>query len=590
MLRYRSIKIFTVNPFLQHLTVNPQARRNLGLFAHHDAITGTSKLAVMTDYLNRLVESIKNVVEVQEESLSFLLNPVNAEVDGNFLENNIQRPQGLKEHTKKIIEVKEGKNAKIVIFNSLTQKRVEVISLKISNPNVSVKDGDGTSIDYQVNPILNATKFLTNEFELIFVVKMSGMSVATFTIEHAKHENYGKIFCDGCEKIANFETEKLSDEIKIENSKIELNFNKSSGLLRKFKRNQKTVDIDINFGGYQSAMRSSGAYLFKPINEIKELFKNFPQLIIVIKGKIASDVILIRGDLMTHRVRIFNTSSHLDEAVTIKNEISLNVFPRNSDVEFFMRLSTSIKNGADSTEFYTDQNGFQWLPRRKVPSLGVEANYYPITSSTFMQDDSTRLTLMTTHAQGAASYREGQIEVMLDRKIRSDDNRGMGEGVMDSIRIEHNFFLTLEFFNDRKSENYQTPSLFAQHLTHALNYPLNIFTLNRDVTSENKFNLLSYDLPCDFHLVNLRTLRNTSDELLPSKSALMIIHRFGYDCQFEYKICNKSNNFHNLNFLNDIKVTKLQRMSLTGNNLRATLSSFDEPLESMEIRSYNVTF
>jgi alpha-mannosidase len=484
--------------------------------------------------------------------------------------------------SKKIIEVTPEKSAKIVIFNSLTRERIEAISVKVSSADVVVKNGKGNDIDYQVNPILetNSTnKFSMKEFELIFIAKLSGMSLNTFTITHKKNEKLAKIFCDNCIKNEIFETEKLDDELKIKNSKMKLNFDKSTGFLKSITKDSETVDVKINFGGYKSRMRASGAYLFKPNNEIEDIFKDCSITLFITRGPIASDVFAIRGNLITHKIRIFNTSSHLNEAIMISNEIDLRTFPQRLDVEFFMRISTSIKNG-EIPEFFTDQNGFQWLPRRKIPSLSIESNYYPITSSAFMQDDSKRLTLMTTHAQGAASFNEGELEVMLDRRIMGDDNRGMGEGILDSIRMQHNFYLTIDFLKEKNVENYQTPSLLAQHLTNTLNYPANIFTFNREVEHERSVELFSYQFPCDFHLVNLRTL---SSQDMPSKSALLVVHRTSYDCQLGKEFCKSSNKFDEIQFLNDISVSKVQRMSLTGNNLRSTVKSFNEHMEPMEL-------
>lgn len=55
-----------------------KARRNLGLFQHHDAITGTSKAFVMHDYALKLFESIRDTAAIQSRSAHALLLPQSA--------------------------------------------------------------------------------------------------------------------------------------------------------------------------------------------------------------------------------------------------------------------------------------------------------------------------------------------------------------------------------------------------------------------------------------------------------------------------------------------------------------------------------
>lgn len=50
-----------------------RARRHLSLFQHHDAITGTSKHAVMRDYGLKLFEALQIANKVQEDSIESLL-------------------------------------------------------------------------------------------------------------------------------------------------------------------------------------------------------------------------------------------------------------------------------------------------------------------------------------------------------------------------------------------------------------------------------------------------------------------------------------------------------------------------------------
>ncbi len=84
------------------------------------------------------------------------------------------------------------------------------------------------------------------------------------------------------------------------------------------------------------------------------------------------------------------------------------------------------------------------IKREKVPAIKVEGNYYPITTAAYIQDTSTRLTVLTSHSRGATSMRPGELELALDRKSKSDDARGMGEGITDNTLTRADGWLLLE--------------------------------------------------------------------------------------------------------------------------------------------------
>ena len=49
-----------------------------------------------------------------------------------------------------------------------------------------------------------------------------------------------------------------------------------------------------------------------------------------------------------------------------------------------------------------------------------------------LQDDKSRLSLITGQPLGGSSVASGQLEVMLDRRLAQDDNRGLFQGVLDN--------------------------------------------------------------------------------------------------------------------------------------------------------------
>ena len=59
----------------------------------------------------------------------------------------------------------------------------------------------------------------------------------------------------------------------------------------------------------------------------------------------------------------------------------------------------------------------------------VSSNYYPITTGAFISDPSTGeyLSVLTDRAEGGGSITDGNLEVMLHRRLLRDDYKGVGE-------------------------------------------------------------------------------------------------------------------------------------------------------------------
>ena len=87
-----------------------------------------------------------------------------------------------------------------------------------------------------------------------------------------------------------------------------------------------------------------------------------------------------------------------------------------------MRFNTDLKSG---DTFFTDLNGFQTMKRKRFTKLPLQANYYPIPSMSYLQDDSSRLSLISRTPLGGSSLKSGQLEIMMDRRLMQDDNRGL---------------------------------------------------------------------------------------------------------------------------------------------------------------------
>jgi len=89
-------------------------------------------------------------------------------------------------------------------------------------------------------------------------------------------------------------------------------------------------------------------------------------------------------------------------------------------------------------EFYTDTNGRQILKRKRntrdtykcnVTLDPVAGNYYPVNSQIFIKDEkkNKQLTILVDRAQGGSSHSDGQLELMIHRRLLHDDDFGVQE-------------------------------------------------------------------------------------------------------------------------------------------------------------------
>jgi alpha-mannosidase II len=93
-----------------------------------------------------------------------------------------------------------------------------------------------------------------------------------------------------------------------------------------------------------------------------------------------------------------------------------------------------------------------------------------------IEDSTYRLTVLSEHAQGTAHLEKGSIDIWLDRRLDQDDNRGLGEGVTDNVRVRSKLRLILEtegWMKASKSEFEITP--LCKQMWDELNHPLEIF-------------------------------------------------------------------------------------------------------------------
>lgn len=329
------------------------------------------------------------------------------------------------------------------------------------------------------------------------------------------------------------------------------------------------IQLGLKFGGYTSIPKHSGPYLFMPKTEYDDLSKQNPfalafqqPTLILITGPLESKLEIItpvfRQTIKLQTLELTNVTGIIDNAID-DNAIFIrnNIFTDKAEGEYFMRFESDLKNNGT---IYTDQSGFTFEKRKRVQSIGLEGNYYPITTLGYIHDleRKLRMSLIVDRAHGISSWIDGRMEIMIERRVLYDDLRGINQGVTDNLPTESNYIVTIEKLlqlnNSDSQETFESmlPTLHVHHLSQQLNYPLQTYFLkNEKYTYKNIVSLFKdYIIPTDTHLLTMRTQSVVSNLKSPSSNSLMILQKFGYSCKG--KVMSENNLFHSspYNFFN----------------------------------------
>ncbi|EFA06316.1 alpha-mannosidase 2 [Tribolium castaneum] len=491
------------------------ARKSLSLFQHHDAITGTSKDHVVVDFGKKMLAALNNCHHVIQHSAHILFSGKDAETpDHSALFYNIDDVRHSHDTIGEKYQITIGpelRTKRIAIFNSLTFSRVEVVTFHVSTPYVEVLDAKKRRVKCQISPIFEyGASMSQTKYQLSFVANVPAFGLVSYTIgalwEYESpaetvrssiriYNQFGEVQAPIV--FTDIEVSPSTREFTLQNNRLTASFN-ALGLLKALKVGGNTVPVHLDFAKYgvRQSEERSGGYLFLPDGDaIPIQIEN--TIVNVIQGPIVSAV-TVQLPYVRHTVTLYSSTGADSLGIEIENIVDIS---KTSNFELVMRLSTNIQS---SDQFYTDLNGFEVIRRKRFHKLPLQANYYPIPSMAYIEDATTRLTLLTGSPLGTTSLRQGQIEVMLDRRLNQDDNLGMGQPVLDNHPTKHVFRVLLE---------QKGASCRATTEGHPAGFP----TLSSYVSSQSLLNPL------------VRLLRTEDEDTQSQPNYLSVESEFGVD-------------------------------------------------------------
>ncbi|XP_067654229.1 alpha-mannosidase 2x-like isoform X1 [Haliotis asinina] len=574
-------------PSVEMMSQLVTARRALGLFQHHDGITGTAKDFVVVDYGNRIVESLANLKRLIVECATYLLAGEKNDFKDKTYYFNVDELRESHDSLpdKTVMELSDNFRS-VILYNSMANKRVEVVKVFVNAVDVEVQDPTGKVIHSQIEPFWADTDSTTGmKYKLAFVCELPALGVARYQLRQvapASNPRHHRVEIKLINAqptqaiVPSFLVKRVTDsaDFSLENIYFKARFSGTTGLLKAMMTKPDLVEhkteTEFVLYGTKNAKEKSGAYLFLPDGVAKPVHIVSP-LVRIITGPILSEVHVFTP-YAEHVVRVINSPGSDGTGLDVYNVVDVRHL---MNKEVAMRISTDIRN--QDRVFYTDLNGFQMQRRKTYDKLPLQANFYPMPTMMFIEDSNCRFSILSQQSLGVSSLTQGVVEVILDRRLNQDDNRGLGQGVLDNKRTPNRFRLLIE--NRRASKEASNtvtlgyPTLVAHLVSLHLTQPIFVMPQKASsppLTLNPVFTPISQELPCDLHLLNLRTMQNKDDspelKYVPRDTAALLLHRLAYDCSYPVigLSCAASNTkvtFENL--FKDLKVENLVETSLT---------------------------
>ncbi|GAB4847368.1 hypothetical protein Ancab_026426 [Ancistrocladus abbreviatus] len=422
----------------------------LALAQHHDAVSGTEKQHVANDYAKRLSMGYAEAEALVSTSIACLVkspSSVNCENPSTKFQQcpllNISYCPASETN------LSNGKSLVVVVYNPLGWKREDTIRIPVTNEDITVRDSNGREIDSQLLPLSDAQLGIryyhveaylgltvrdVPKYWLAFKASSPPLGFSTYTISGFKGAKSKR------SSVYRYQDSRRST-FDVGSDKMKISFSADSGKLIHYSNSKNSVEESVEvsysfysaFNGTKKDPQASGAYIFRPNG-------TYP---IEPKGQVASTV--VRGPLMdeVHQqinswiyqiTRLYKGKDHVEV------EYVIGPIPVDDNIgkEVVTKITTTMQT---NKTFYTDSSGRDFIKRIRDYRMDwdlqvnqpVAGNYYPINLGIYMHDDKNEVSVLVDRAVGGSSISDGQIELMLHRRLLNDDSRGVGEALNETV-------------------------------------------------------------------------------------------------------------------------------------------------------------
>ncbi|KAK1422413.1 hypothetical protein QVD17_25512 [Tagetes erecta] len=422
----------------------------LAIAQHHDAVSGTSQQHVANDYAKRLSIGHKEAEKMVAESLACMISPKPGCASSA---NNIQQCPLLNISNCPATEadLSSGKTLVVVVYNSLGWKRSDVVRLPVVSENIAVYDSSGKEVESQILPVINESISIRNyytaaytgkspsstpKYWLAFTASVPSLGFSTYTIS-SKNRQGSTSVKDAIYK----RTHAGNDDIEIGTGNLKLIYSGSDGKLSQYVNSRTSIKASLKqshsfYAGFDGTTRlqASGAYIFRPNGTYP--IGSQKQNITVLTGPIYDEVHQKINSWIYQITRVYKNKEHAEV------EFTVGPIPIDDGVgkEIATKFTTYIKS---NKTFYTDSNGRDFIERVRdyradwdlEVNQPIAGNYYPINLGIYLKDEKNELSVLVDRSVGGSSIVDGQLELMLHRRLLYDDGKGVAEALNETVCV-----------------------------------------------------------------------------------------------------------------------------------------------------------
>ncbi|CAF4915531.1 unnamed protein product, partial [Rotaria sp. Silwood1] len=176
----------------------------------------------------------------------------------------------------------------------------------------------------------------------------------------------------------------------------------------------------------QISHQASGLYVFRPIGTDPPQQVNIKHFY-CFKRKGYEEIIQVYSSFVNQSIRLLDNSPYI-EFEWIVGRLNINV-------EFVTSYHSKDLN--NNGIYYTDSSGRSLMKRIRDQRDGYRfkqseksaGNYYPLVTGIMIKDEKQdlQMSIITDRAQGGGSIKDGQVEIMIHRRVLTDDSLGVSE-------------------------------------------------------------------------------------------------------------------------------------------------------------------